>query len=60
MKKITFIKERRGNIFGTFEDIDTITADYIVEQTSDAETVYCKVWDKIVAIPAKDIVSIEG
>ena len=59
MKKVTFIKERRENVFGTFEDIETITADYIVEQTSDAETIYLKVWNKFVAIAVKDVVSIE-
>ena len=58
MKKITYVKERRENIFGTFEDIESITGD-IVNQESDTETVYVIVWNRFVALPAKDIVSIE-
>lgn len=60
MKKIVYVKERRENVFGTFEDIESVTADYILDQTSDNETVYLKVWNKLVAIAKKDIVSIEG
>lgn len=60
MKKITFVKERRENVFGTFEDIESITVDYILNQESDESALYCKVWNKMVVIKREDIISIEG
>lgn len=59
MKKIIFVKERRENVFGTFEDIESVTADYIIEQESDENTLYCKAWNKYIAIKKEDVISIE-
>jgi len=58
MKKVTFVKERWENMFGKFESIDTITGE-IVNQESDEETVYVKVWNKLISINMKDVISIE-
>lgn len=58
MKKIIFVKERWENVFGKFENIDSITGE-IVNQESDKQTVYVKVWNKLILIDKKDVISIE-